>query len=858
MSETILRPLTSNNAQNPYPDEMMLDLYNTDGVKNNIEHHEKTSQKNSKKPKDDQEKDEETTAILLEQNSSLPLPTMTETEMPISASESASSQAVKATTVSTSSSSSDGNGAIWGILGGLAGLGTIAGLAGGSKGGKSSGEPQAQHVPISPNPTPTITPTPPSTPAPEKTTIKIHYSDLKSDVYAGQTDVKFDYAPVRYVAKKINVSEEFIHNQYLKKFGANKITQNIEQAYARDSDNDGVVDFNDRNPNAWDVSERDLRMFASLAYEEESTLVSGINHKNQNAIQDLHFKDDSLLKTAHFLNQVDLSQEIVGYWEVLKSEGNLSNISGLNYTIFGNGKNTDGSYQNIVVAFRGMQINSPSDWLQGWKIKNGDLGADIDELEEIAKTVMKYQPSNVYSTGHSWGGYLAQFFAAYTMNQTQERANVFKHNSLFNPAALKQTDNLLKDEIELKEALNTTRQFVRTEYQDNSDKTNIQKSYKTNSYVIKGEWVSEGFPTIVNVGAEIVSFIRNPLKSIWNFAKKVFTGDTTPSGTSLSFYGLGTYENAQILKFKSGELWGKHNMTSFYEESRAELKEPFSKGYRMDKHYLHDDVDNDGLTDYQEKRLGTDSKQATVLKGKDTDKDGFSDRLEIELGSNWLDSKKIIDLKEYYSISAQEKQLLALVETHTEKGKFLGVQGMEMNAKVENNQLVYTPNASPLNLGITQDTEWQAFLQSGKNIIQGDSQNNVLEAKGEMQILYGASGNDILKTSTGVDILVGGSGQDTFVLKEESIKSGKMDFISDFSAEDKLNLSALKSIFNINHLNLKWSDLLTTQAQDNDALVWNEQEHTLSYQSKGSQNVHVLAKFDDDVDMARISAGLIG
>lgn len=813
MSETILKPLTSNNAQNPYPDQMMLDLYNTDGVKNHVEHHEKTSQKNSKKPKDDQEKDEEATAILLEQNSSLPLPTMTETEMPISASERASSQAVKATTVSTSSS--DGNGAVWGILGGLVGLGAIAGLAGGSKGGKSSGEPQAQNVPMTPTPTPTVTPTTP--PAPEKTTIKIHYSDLKSDVYAGQTDVKFDYAPVRYVAKKISVSEEFIQTQYLKKFGANKITQNIEQAYARDSDNDGVIDRNDANPNTWDVSERDLRMFASLAYAKEEQIkqfVSAVNSPNDPASQkllaDFYARDNVKNESSLNFDGQSKLEELLSDWEVLLFY-NGSDMpflgTGLDFTLFANGRKSDGTYENMVIAFRGT--TNAADFIANANIGLGWIPQQAKDTEIILKYLEQYQPNKIYATGHSLGGYNAQYFVSHYLLDSKFKDN-FVHSAIFNPAIL----NILLSRKILKEARKVTDDLLVTDYTDNSDKTEPITKQKTNAYVV--------------VGDEVDSLLGSYKGTTW-----------IDERNAISF----TLKNHALISFSQKD---------------PQLKQLFSKGYRMDKHYLHDDVDKDGLTDYQEKRLGTDSKQATVLKGKDTDKDGFSDRLEIELGSNWLDSKKIIDLKEYYSISAQEKQLLALVETHTEKGEFLGVQGMEMNAKVENNQLVYTPNASPLNLGITQDTEWQEFLQSGKNIIQGDSQNNVLEAKGEMQILYGASGNDILKTSTGVDILVGGSGQDTFVLTEESIKSGKMDFISDFSAEDKLNLSALKSIFNINHLNLKWSDLLTTQAQDNDALVWNEQEHTLSYQSRSSQNVHVLAKFDDDVDMARISAGLIG
>ena len=69
--------------------------------------------------------------------------------------------------------------------------------------------------------------------------------------------------------------------------------------------------------------------------------------------------------------------------------------------------------------------------------------------------------------------------------------------------------------------------FTKTPVIDKSDITQDKQLYKTNSYVIKGEWVSSGN---------------------WPFS------------------GLGEYNNTISFDFKQSDWWGKHDMSSFYEK----------------------------------------------------------------------------------------------------------------------------------------------------------------------------------------------------------------------------------------------------------------------------------------------------
>ena len=89
-----------------------------------------------------------------------------------------------------------------------------------------------------------------------------------------------------------------------------------------------------------------------------------------------------------------------------------------------------------MVAFRGTQATSIKDVLADLKIVTGNLPAQTKYLNDIARYIDTLHAKNVYSTGHSLGGYLAEYFAAHTMQQRNDWASDFKRSSLFNPAVL--------------------------------------------------------------------------------------------------------------------------------------------------------------------------------------------------------------------------------------------------------------------------------------------------------------------------------------------------------------------------------------------------------------------------------------
>ncbi|WGE59207.1 Mbeg1-like protein [Actinobacillus equuli] len=344
-----------------------------------------------------------------------------------------------------------------------------------------------------------------------------------------------------------------------------KLFQNVTNSYKTDSDKDGIIDINDKDPNMWNVSDRDLRIFSALAYESKSKL-------------DAYFKLKPTVIDSSYAQQI---KEVVNNWEVLRTE---SPGSGLDYTIFGNGKNADGSYNNVVIAFRGT--TDLPDLTADLRLAFGDTPMQTAYLDQAAKYIEEYKPKNVYSTGHSLGGYLAEYFVAHTIQSRADWADTFKRSALFNPAILKHHD--LSSQT-LKKAADLANEFTKTNVTDDSDKSNIVTKHKTDSYVISGEFVDKF---------------------------------------------LGHYDGTTFFDFKKGQLSGLHALSSFFEKNN-QLKEEFSQGYRMDHHYDNDDSDNDGLTDIMEKRIGSNIHKA------DTDNDGYDDSTEAYLGSDALASNII-------------------------------------------------------------------------------------------------------------------------------------------------------------------------------------------------------------------------
>ena len=552
-----------------------------------------------------------------------------------------------------------------------------------------------------------------------KTTVTVHYPNGEVITYETTTNDPFSYKNIQYVVDSPDfVSMEQI-NSY---FSQHPLTlDDIKRAYKTDTDNDGVIDIHDKNPTVWDVSNRDLRMFSTLAYSDEAELKAIFEQHSPSAIDNINRKNDA------FNNVTDV-QEVSKHWKLLRAD---SPGEGLQYAIFGNGEKPEGGYENVVVAFRGTNFTSLSDIINDLQIYKGKLPLQASYLNKVAEYINSYNPSHIYSTGHSLGGYLAQLFASHTVKNQSGWFDKFERSALFNPVPINikaDSNQTLINARKLSDEMTNIAKF------DDSDISNTAiNNHKTDSYVITGEFVSHGS---------------------WLAGLGTFLGGGGLSGLD----GLGTYKNTQFFDFKKDITWGKHSLSSFYEQDNK-LKTTFSKGYRMNAHYSKLDTDNDGITDVAEKHIGTN------LNMWDSDGDGFSDALEVKIGSDPLNAK--------FTPYTVNNAIKVTVKTEFGNGK-VDEREVTLQAHQENNQLVYRiADESALNLNAT---------------LPKFAKNNI-----GTPFISGSPYDDILFTGEGKARLVGGEGKDKFVFN--TVVNGSVDELLDFNPkEDKIVLA--KAVFN--------------------------------------------------------------
>ena len=549
--------------------------------------------------------------------------------------------------------------------------------------------------------------TPPETPpVAEKTQITTHiyYPNGASASITSSEDMAFDTASLEYsVAAEQTETKAGGRHLSLPNTGAEVITLNPDKVassiYGRDTDKDGLIDVIDRAPNEWNVSERDLRMFASLAYEDKETLEALFRGKHEDGSKYISQKE--------LVNYADVS-ELTGKWELLKAE---SPGSGLDYAVFGN-RNEKGELDSVVVAFRGTQLFSLSDIWADLKILFANTPTQATYLNDIAQFIDSLNPKNVYSTGHSLGGYLAEYFAAHTMQQKYDWSVNFQHSSLFNPAILK-IDNNSSDN--LKNARYMAESFTKTPVIDKSDITQDKQLYKTNSYVIKGEWVSSGN---------------------WPFS------------------GLGEYNNTISFDFKQSDWWGKHSMSSFYEkDATGKLEKYFSYGSRIDSHY-----NNPYKTD--------------------TDRDGFSDGIEAKLKSDPQDADSTPFAVTEPAMASDEGMGLAIVQTEKADGSVVSVKGVEMTGTQEEGNTVYRPSENPVvDLGTEKIQSAADGVHQAVITVKGTAGDDTIVGSKGNDIIWGGLGSDTIKGNGGSDTIVF-SAEDIRAGKVDTVTDfGRDDFL---------------------------------------------------------------------------------
>ena len=549
--------------------------------------------------------------------------------------------------------------------------------------------------------------TPPETPpVAEKAQITTHiyYPNGASASITSSEDMAFGTASLEYsVAAVQTETKAGGRHLSLPNTGAEVITLNPDKVassiYGRDTDKDGLIDVIDRAPKEWNVSERDLRMFASLAYEDKETLEALFRGKHEDGSKYISQKE--------LVNYADVS-ELTGKWELLKAE---SPGSGLDYAVFGN-RNEKGELDSVVVAFRGTQLFSLSDIWADLKILFANTPTQATYLNDIAQFIDSLNPKNVYSTGHSLGGYLAEYFAAHTMQQKYDWSVNFQHSSLFNPAILK-IDNNSSDN--LKNARYMAESFTKTPVIDKSDITQDKQLYKTNSYVIKGEWVSSGN---------------------WPFS------------------GLGEYNNTISFDFKQSDWWGKHSMSSFYEkDATGKLEKYFSYGSRIDSHY-----NNPYKTD--------------------TDRDGFSDGIEAKLKSDPQDADSTPFAVTEPAVASDEGMGLAIVQTEKADGSIVSVKGVEMTGTQEEGNTVYRPSENPVvYLGTEKIQSAADGVHQAVITVKGTAGDDTIVGSKGNDIIWGGLGSDTIKGNGGSDTIVF-SAEDIRAGKVDTVTDfGRDDFL---------------------------------------------------------------------------------
>lgn len=547
---------------------------------------------------------------------------------------------------------------------------------------------------------------PETPPVAEKTQITTHiyYPNGASASITSSEDMAFDTASLEYSVAAVQTETKADGRHLsLPNTGAEVITLNPDKVassiYGRDTDKDGLIDVIDRAPKEWNVSERDLRMFASLAYEDKETLEALFRGKHEDGSKYISQKE--------LVNYADVS-ELTGKWELLKAE---SPGSGLDYAVFGN-RNEKGELDSVVVAFRGTQLFSLSDIWADLKILFANTPTQATYLNDIAQFIDSLNPKNVYSTGHSLGGYLAEYFAAHTMQQKYDWSVNFQHSSLFNPAILK-IDNNSSDN--LKNARYMAESFTKTPVIDKSDITQDKQLYKTNSYVIKGEWVSSGN---------------------WLFS------------------GLGEYNNTISFDFKQSDWWGKHSMSSFYEkDATGKLEKYFSYGSRIDSHY-----NNPYKTD--------------------TDRDGFSDGIEAKLKSDPQDADSTPFAVTEPAVASDEGMGLAIVQTEKADGSVVSVKGVEMTGTQEEGNTVYRPSEnSVVDLGTEKIQSAADGVHQAVITVKGTAGDDTIVGSKGNDIIWGGLGSDTIKGNGGSDTIVF-SAEDIRAGKVDTVTDfGRDDFL---------------------------------------------------------------------------------
>ena len=167
-----------------------------------------------------------------------------------------------------------------------------------------------------------------------------------------------------------------------------------------DSDGDGLRDNEDDNKKQWYMTDRDAIFFMNLAYYDEQYINKVLDHKNP--FPSLFLKEQEY-KMMH--------NELAPFWKLKKS---YHTTSGMDAFLFETKSDLAYLKDNTVqmLAIRGTNPDDMKDLTTDLVLFGGNKPAQADDIRKVVGELAKDSSiTNLYMTGHSLGGYLAQIAA---------------------------------------------------------------------------------------------------------------------------------------------------------------------------------------------------------------------------------------------------------------------------------------------------------------------------------------------------------------------------------------------------------------------------------------------------------------
>ena len=192
-----------------------------------------------------------------------------------------------------------------------------------------------------------------------------------------------------------------------------------------DSDGDGLLDNEDDHKKQWYVTDRDAVLFMELSYRNDDYIKKILDHKNRFPYLYLERQEYKMMHN-----------ELAPFWKMKKS---YHTDNGMDAVLFETKSDLpylkDGTVQ--MLAIRGTKLYSSSDMndlTNDFVLFGGNQPTQVNDIRKVIEELANDSSvTNLYITGHSLGGYLAQIAAveAYQKYPTFYK-NVLKKVTTFN------------------------------------------------------------------------------------------------------------------------------------------------------------------------------------------------------------------------------------------------------------------------------------------------------------------------------------------------------------------------------------------------------------------------------------------